>query len=148
MLVTSFRTGLPLLAIAGGLRSLLPAALAAALLACGGPFLVIPGGALSGEVVTEPVDDWSFASDRFVDVETRPDAPYSVELNYIVRDGALYLDPAEGRTWLEHIRADPRLRVRFGTRVYPVVAVLVGRPGELEGFDADRFIYRLDSRAD
>jgi hypothetical protein len=127
---------------------LLAVALLPALLACGGPFLVIPGGELSGEVVTEPVEDWSFASDHFVDLETRPDDPYSVELNYVVRDGSLYVDPAEGRVWLDHLRADPRARVRFGARVYPVTALLVGRPGELEGFDADRFIYRLDSRVD
>jgi hypothetical protein len=117
-----------------------------ALLACGGPVLVFPGGELSGEVVTEPVTDWSFASDTFVDLETRPDAPYSVELNYIVEDGRLYVDPAEGRKWLDHIRADPRVRVRFGDKVYPATAVLVGRPGELEGFDPERFIYRLESR--
>jgi len=124
------------------------AGLASAALACGcgGPFLVFPGGALSGEVVTEPVSDWSFVTDRFVDVETRPADPYSVELNYIVRDGQLYLDPAEGRTWLEHIRADPRVRVRFAGRVYPLTAVLVAEPGEREGFDADRFVYRLDPR--
>lgn len=114
--------------------------------ACGGPFLVIPGGELQGEVVTEPVTDWSFVEDRFVDLETRPEDPYSVELNYLVRDGALYVDPAEGRTWLEHIRADPRVRVRFGDQIYPLTAVLVGEPGELEGFDEDRFIYRLDPR--
>lgn len=114
--------------------------------ACGGPFLVFPGGRLSGEVVSEPISDWSFADDRFIDIETRPGDPYSVELNYIVKDGKLYIDPAEGRSWLEHIREDPNLRVRFGERVYPVTAVLVGKPGELEGFDADRFIYRLDSR--
>jgi len=115
---------------------------------CGGPFLVFPGGALSGEVVTEPVDDWSFAEDTFIDVEFRSPEPYSVELNYIVRDGMLYLDPAEGRTWFEYLKADPELRVRFGDEVYPVTAVLVGKPGELEGFDQDRFIYRLDSRAE
>ena len=113
---------------------------------CGGPTLVFPGGALSGEVVNEPVEDWSFVSDRFVDLETRPDDPYSVELNYIVHDGNLYLDPAEGRRWFEYLKADPHVRVRFDDKVYPVVAVLVGRPGELEGFDEDRFIYRLDSR--
>ena len=124
------------------------AALAVALVAsaCGGPTLGIPGGELSGEVVTEPVDDWSFVDDLFVDLETRPDDPYSVELNYIVMDGRLYIDPAEGRTWLEYIRADPDVRVRFDGRVYPMKAVLVGRPGELEGFDSDRYIYRLDSR--
>lgn len=114
--------------------------------ACGGPFLVFPGGELSGEVVTEPVDDWGFVEDRFVDLETRPDDPYSVELNYVVKDGKLYVDPAEGRRWLEHIRADPRVRVRFSGKIYPLRAVLVGRPGELDGFDPERFVYRLDPR--
>jgi hypothetical protein len=65
----------------------------------------------------------------------------------LVIEGKLYIDPAEGRTWFEYIRADPRVRVGFGGKIYPVTAVLVGEPGELEGFDADRFIYRLDSRA-
>ena len=115
---------------------------------CGGPMLVFPGGALRGEVVTTPVDDWSFADDRFIDLETRLDDPYSVELNYFVKDGKLYVDPAEGRRWLDHIRADPRVRVRLGGKVYPATAVLVGKPGELEGFDADRFVYRIDSRTE
>ena len=120
---------------------------ASLLLACGGPIFVIPGGALAGTVVSQPVDDWSFVSDHFVDLETRPEDPYSVELNYVVRDGKLYIDPAEGRTWLEHIRSNPLVRVRFGDKVYPLEAVLVGRPGDLEGFDAARFIYRLDPRS-
>ena len=115
---------------------------------CGGPFLVFPGGELTGEVVREPVSDWSFVRDWFVDLETRPEDPYSVELNYVVRDGRLYVDPAEGRRWLEHIRADPRVRVRFDGKIYPLEAVLVGRPGELDGFPEDRFVYRLDPRAD
>jgi hypothetical protein len=118
-----------------------------ACLACGGPFLVIPGGELSGEVVTEPVEDWSFVSDEpFIDLETTPDDPYSIQLNYILRDGKLYIDPAEGRTWFEYLKQDLNVRIRFGDKIYPVTAVLVGRPGELEGFDPDRFIYRLDSR--
>jgi hypothetical protein len=93
------------------------------------------------------VTDWSFVSDRFIDLETRPANPYSVELNPIVRDGRLYIDPAEGRCWLDHIRADPRVRARFNGKVYPLKAVLVGRPGELEGFPEDRFIYGLDPRS-
>ena len=126
--------------------ALLAAGVLAASLACGGPFLVFPGGELSGEVVTEPVPDWSFVTDRFVDLETRPDTPYSVELNYFVKDGKLYIDPAEGRTWLDYIREDPRVRVRFGNRIYLLKAVLVGKPGELEGFDPERYVYRLDPR--
>jgi hypothetical protein len=43
--------------------------------ACGGPFFLIPGGELSGEVVEAPVRDWSFVEDRFVDLETRPGDP-------------------------------------------------------------------------
>ena len=130
-----------------GLRPLLASAALAFGIGCGGgPFLVFPGGELSGEIVTEPVTDWSFLDDRFIDLETRPDDPYSVELNYFVRDGQLFIDPAEGRRWLDHIRADARVRARFGSKIYPLRAVLVGQPGELDGFDADRFVYRLDPR--
>ncbi len=120
--------------------------LSALAVGCGGPTLMFPGGALRGEVVTEPVSDWSFVDDRFVDLETRPSDPYSVELNYFVKDGQLYIDPAEGRRWLQYIREDPRVRVRFGGKIYPGEAVLAGKPGELEGFDPDRFVYRIDSR--
>lgn len=113
---------------------------------CGGPFFAIPGGELSGEVVTEPVDDWSFVDSVFLDLETRPDDPYSVELNYFVLDGKLYIDPAEGREWFDHLRENPLVRVRFAGKIYPLRAVLVGEPGEMDGFDADRFVYRLDPR--
>ena len=120
----------------------------ALLLGCSGPFLVFPGGALGGEVVTEPVEDWSFVDSTFMDLEVRPDDPYSVTLNYFVKEGKLYIDPAEDREWYQYLKADDRVRVRFGfdDRVYPLKAVLVGKPGELEGFDADRYVYRLDPR--
>ena len=113
---------------------------------CGGPVFVIPGGALAGSEVADPVADWSFVDDRFVDLETRPSDPYSVELDYILRDGQLYLDPSEGKRWLAHIREDARVRVRFGDEIYRATAVLVGKPGELPDFDPDRFVYRLDPR--
>ncbi len=128
------------------IRLLSWAAVVALATGCGGPFLVLPGGALSGTVVDEPVSDWSSVDETFLELETNPSDPYSVQLNYVVQDGQLYIDPAEGRRWLDHIRADPRVRVRFGDRIYPLQAVLVGKPGELPGFDADRFIYRLDPR--
>ncbi len=115
-------------------------------IACGGPLLMFPGGRLSGDVVTEPVSDWSFVDDRSVDLETRPSAPSSVEINYTIKNGNLYIDPTEGRNWLDHIREDGNLRVRFGTSIYPVKAVLVEEPAELEGFGPQRFVYRLDSR--
>lgn len=118
------------------------------LASCSGPFLVFPGGALGGEVVSEPVDDWSFVDSAFIDLEVRPDDPYSVTLNYFVKEGKLYIDPAEDRDWYQYLKADDRVRVRFGfdDRVYPLKAVLVGKPGMIEGFDPDRFVYRLDPR--
>ncbi|MEM7412651.1 MAG: hypothetical protein AAF430_20640 [Myxococcota bacterium] len=131
------------------LRPFLTLLVAAALgsFGCGGPFLLFPGGALSGEVVEEPVESWEFVDTTFIDIETRPEDPYSVTLNYTQQDGQLYIDPAEGREWLNHIREDPALRVRVGDRLYPVRAVLVAEPGHtLEGFDTTRFIYRLESR--
>ncbi|MBW2271299.1 MAG: hypothetical protein JRH16_22330 [Deltaproteobacteria bacterium] len=43
------------------------------------PSKMIPGRALSGEVVDEIVTDWSFADDHpHIAVETRPAAPHSV----------------------------------------------------------------------
>ena len=133
---------------AGPKAVVLTVALALVCVACGGPILIFPGGELRGLEVREPVRDWSFVDAMFIDLEVRPDKPYSVELNYVVRNGQLYIDPAMGRRWFDYLRADDRVRVRFGNRIYPLRAVLVGRPGELEGFDSDRFIYRLDPRAD
>ncbi len=40
--------------------------------ACGGPFLMIPGGALAGDVVVASVEDWSFVDSAFIDLELRP----------------------------------------------------------------------------
>jgi hypothetical protein len=125
---------------------MVPACALSLQIGCGGPVMMLPGGALSGEVAEETPADWSFVTDPFVDLETRPSDPYSVEVNYTVREGRLYIDPAEGRRWLDFIRDDPRVRVRFGGVVYPLQAVRVEDPAELDGFPEDRFIYRLEPR--
>ena len=114
--------------------------------ACGGPALIFPGGALSGVVVAPP-ESWEGTDARFLDLELRAGDPYSVQLNYVVQDGKLYIDPAEGRRWFDYLREDARVRVRLSGKIYELVAVLVGRPGELSGFDTDRFVYRLDPRS-
>ena len=117
-----------------------------ALVSCTGPFLAIPGGRLSGTEAPQPVTDWSAFDAPILALEVRPDDPYSVELRGYVVDGKLYLDPAEGRRWLDYLRADPNVRVRIDGRVYRMRAVLAARPGEMAGFDPTRFIYRLDPR--
>ena len=127
-------------------RQLSLVALCLLLAACDGPFLILPGGALSGKVHSEPVNDWSFVNADFVHLETNAGKPYSVELNYVIKNGHLYIDPAEGRTWFEHLKQNLDVRIRFDDTIYPVHAEMVGTPGELAGFDIDRFVYRLDSR--
>ncbi len=112
---------------------------------CDGPFYAIPGGALAGQVSSSAPEDWSFLQDGVLELETRLDDPYSVEINFVVREGRLYIDPAEGRTWLAHLRADPKVRVRIEGNIYAMEARLVDDPDERKGFDADRFVYRLDA---
>ncbi len=134
--------------IVGRRRATLVLLVAAGGLGCGGPVLFLPGGALRGDVVADPPTDWPFAESGLLDLEVRPDDPYSVTISYVVREGGLYIDPAEGRTWHRWLREDDRVRVRFRSdeRVYPLRAVLVGRPGETPGFDPDRYVYRLVPR--
>ena len=117
-----------------------------AVLACGGPVLVFPGGALSGEVVTGSAESWSFPADGVLTLETRPSDPYSVNINFTTRDGVIYIDPAEGRGWLENLREDARVRVRIDGRIYPMTAESAGPPGSVPGFPSDRFVYRLVPR--
>lgn len=105
-------------------RLTLSALLAIALLGCGGPLVMIPGGALSGPVEPAP-SDWSF-SDAIEDVqlETRPEDPYSVNV-WGIGDGPRFLI-ASGRglesAWAQHIEADPRVRLRVGEIVYELRA--------------------------
>ena len=62
------------------MRICLCAAGAALALACG-PIGPIPGGALRGDPVAEPVQDWSFLdAEHTVQLETRPGDPYSVNV--------------------------------------------------------------------
>lgn len=116
------------------------------IVACGGPVMMFPGGALSGEEVTAPVS-WPKLEDGVLELETRPDDPYSVHLGYRVVDGQLMIDPAAGRAWLDNLRDDPRVRVRINGQVMAMRAVLIGDPEHpIQGFEADRFVYRLEPR--
>jgi hypothetical protein len=88
-----------------------------------GPCGPLPGGKLSGEVVTEPVRDWSFAAKvRHCQVEVRPENPYSVT-TYCFPDGAVLYVPAimgEDKRWTMLAVAEPDVRIRVGDRIYPV----------------------------
>jgi hypothetical protein len=108
------------------------------------PGITHPGLWVSGEVVTEPVTDWSFAKKvrGSTVVETRdrlvPGLAFSVTTARFVHNGRLYVGsgyPAgktmpAGRHWNKNIIADPVVRIKIGGKVYPGKLVYVSDPQE------------------
>jgi hypothetical protein len=115
-------------------RGLALAALLAALVACE-PIGPVPGGALSGEVQSAPVDDWSFSNkDETLQLETRPDDPYSVNVWFVASGPRLWIAAARGVDggWGEHLTADPRARLRIDGKLYERKAVRVSDQAEID----------------
>ena len=114
-------------------------------IACNGPVAMLPGGALSGPV--ETTDSWAFARDYDnLELETRPVDPYSVRVNFVLREDRLYVDPTEDRRWYQYLKDDPNVRVRFAETIYPARAIEVTNEAEKEGMDPGRHIFRLEPR--
>ena len=111
------------------------------------------GFGLSGEPVTTPVSDWSFASRASgVKVQVTPwwRIPYTINTAiaasfdgqrlYLVSD---YFAPAPGREdlrgrfpeargWNRHILRDPRIRVQIGDQIFDFLAYPLTDPAEIE----------------
>lgn len=111
-------------------RRLCVAALPAlALAACGGPLGPIAGGELDGPIATAPAQ-WPALPDA-IQLETRPTAPYSVNLWSVGIGPHLYVATGpEGSDWMAHVQADPHVRVRINGNVYALQAVAVNDPAE------------------
>jgi len=136
---------------------------AAALAACGGPWTLLPGGALDGPVKPAP-ESFAFARDvGTVQLETRPADPYSVNVNCaVVGDGA-YVSAGDNRAqWVRNIEADPLVRLRIDGTLYELRARRVTDGAELDAFaeewmrnawardprELDEvFVYRLERRS-
>jgi hypothetical protein len=95
----------------------------AAAAACVEPSDRRPGTWLAGEVVTQPVDDWSFTDAHpEIRIETRTPwwIPHSVTIVCASKDGRLYVgarDP-EGKRWVANVDRDPAVRLEIGDRIY------------------------------
>jgi hypothetical protein len=144
-------------------RTGLTIVLAFTLAACGDPILTLPGGALEGTPTSAP-DDWSaLAAVDTVQVEFRPDDPYSHNIWAIGIDRDAYIaTSADGTRWTPFLAADPRVRLRIDGALYDLTAVAVTDAAErarvaatyLEKYDLDAddnwvegaLIYRLDRR--
>ncbi len=103
--------------------------------ACGGPFVLLPGGALEGPSAAAP-ESWAFTDAvKTVQLETDPADPYSVNI-WVIADGpALYVHAGANRaTWVEHMEADPAVRMRVGERIYSLAATRVEEQSEFDRF--------------
>ena len=102
-----------------------------------GPIGPIPGGALSGELGPAGATDWSGAAEvENAQLETRPDDPHSVNTWFAPIGERLYVptsmilgpkNPA-GRSWVDHVGVDDRVRIRLGDTIYERRAVRVADP--------------------
>jgi hypothetical protein len=98
----------------------------------------MPGLWLTGELVTTPVTDWSFA-DKFANIEIQTQSqfllPHSVTINCLVYNGQLYpssVNPAgTKRSWNDNVLRDPHVRIKIGDKLYDRTLVLVTDPAEI-----------------
>jgi len=107
-----------------------------------GPHGRAPGLWLSGEVVSTPIADWSFAAGNpTVEVQTNTWylLPHSVTTFCVVSQGHLYLTsiyhagvPAypRGRHWNANVARDPHVRIKIGDKLYDRTLVYVTDPAE------------------
>ncbi len=109
--------------------------LAAPIAGCGGPCVLLPGGALEGQAVATP-DDWSFTdAAKTVQLETRPTDPYSVNIWVIALGDHLYVHAGANRSrWVEHMEADPSVRLRVDDAIYELAAARVEGQAEFDRF--------------
>ena len=112
-----------------GLVSLLPLA------GCNRPLLLLPGGALEGAPAAAP-ESWSFTDAvETVQLETRPGDPYSVNIWVIAMGESLYVHAGASRSaWVEHIEADPKVRLRVDESIYALAAARVDGQEEFDRF--------------
>ncbi len=99
--------------------------------ACSEPYGPFAGGRLTAPVAEQPFLQWErIASVDTVFVETRPDAPYSVQTWVVAVQDALYIptslilgdEAPANRSWVQNIEANPEIRLQIEGEVYPMRA--------------------------
>jgi hypothetical protein len=108
---------------------------ACAMAGCSRPFVLMPGGALDGPTAPLPAS-WSFTDEiDTIQLETRPAAPYSVNIWVIALGEHLYVHAGKNRsTWVEAMEADPKVRLRAGENIYELAAARVADQAEFGRF--------------
>ncbi len=94
------------------------------------PWAQLPGKRITGEEVTERIEDWSFMepSTRVI-LEVRPSDPYSLYIRAYLHEGILYLNSISPENrWTQFLLEDPNLRLKVKNRIYKVRATRVEDP--------------------
>ncbi len=114
---------------------LLACLLAVPIAACNGPFVLLPGDALEGSTAPTP-ESWAFTDEvKTIQLETRPADPYSVNIWVIALGEHLYVHAGANRSeWVEHMEADPKVRLRVGDSIYELAASRVDAQDEFDRF--------------
>ena len=75
--------------------------------------MLLPGGKLEGATAPAP-SDWAFTDEvKTVQLETRPEDPYSVNIWAVGIEPLLYVHAGTNRSrWVENIEDNPDVRVR------------------------------------
>lgn len=134
-------------------------------LGCSGPFIMVPGGALSGTVAAHP-SDWAFSdATENVQLETRPSDPYSVNIWGVGVGEQFFIASGRGleAAWAQHIADNSNVRLRIEDTIYELSAVqtqaeadrtafLAAAKKKYDNFEPDEeeasnaTLYRLEAR--
>ncbi len=82
-----------------------------------------PGLWLTGEAVTTPVDDWTFANDApLCQLEVKTWRPHSINLNCMSTGPDLFVSCSycEDKYWSNTALAYPIAKIKIGSTLYPV----------------------------
>jgi hypothetical protein len=111
-----------------------------------------PGLWMTGELVTTPVTDWTFAEkeEGLIGIQTRewflPILPHSINTGWYVHRGHLCIGSAytagqdfpNGRHWNRNVMNDPHVRLKLGGKLYDVKLVYVSDPAERDKIHIER----------
>ncbi len=99
--------------------------------------MMLPGGALAGKATDVPADWTDVEVPDIVQFETNPADPYSVNIWAVPLGPYIYIHRGDSRSrWVEHIEADPSVRLLVSDRLYEMTALRVTDSAEFADFSA------------
>lgn len=113
---------------------------------CDKPFGFIPGRELDGDEEPPPIEWTKINRIATVQLEFRPDKPYSINIWAVAIDQDMYVATGEdGTRWTEYLQQTPQVRVRVQESIYPLNAVRIEDAAERKHV-TDAFVakYNLD----